>query len=1047
MSLLNKTVSFLAVLACMPAAFAVTARPAVNVINAASSRSRMPTLTTTVVTNTNTSTGGTTSNLLANAECIEAYQSCIQGADICGPNMEECTTKVLFHGKMPQCINVLAQCNASGINSLFGTSNVTALANVASKNTYGEVTDYTYPTDGSVLGQMITAAAISNRYDTSTCVKRYTSCLKKDSVCGNDFELCTTNSEFKKQMVFCDSTLARCQSEGKLELFGSATSFYNPTATSRIGEMIAEGASLAAINAVSTCYKVVDQCILNACATNPYKCYENSTSETVELVDGINAGETVVDTNSVADTITNSAIAGYIRNSCQDTIGANKYCYATFLGEGKMPTASQLADEDNQAEIYDEAYGARMNVAMKSKIADLVDKFDTKAKSRCVETIKSCAMRVCGSGNGAVCYSQVFGSTDKSINNKVSYAEIKTGCADIVNTDTYCKYAAANPDATGTYTYSYINSSAFDTLFPEYEVGTEDDPIGVIASLNATLANSFNEAALAQKKKQCQTVATSCVKSMCGTDYVNCYRNRTDIYSNLTQSGDSTFDNSMNKVGGVLDYTIVLGLCLDTVKNAAVCEDHLAIETARIEANTNRNASVWGGATDVRSGWIDAGAATKVTGEIDERIAVTDENGNPMCRNKNLEQGPCDTVSPSGLIYDQPITLDTYTYHQEQAASSLFKDLVYDLDKEAQAVYNAKLTKEQNMCMSSNAGGIMGNKDTGSTYMWAKLRSKKVPNDYSINGLASNDFIASNDLYGSFCRIRVTLQSDDKKIQDKLAGGEKWATAYFAVGDAFTCGSWIPNDVLTDIAEEVAAENIADKKESYADTRKWLTVVGALGGTVGGGYLGDSIYEGKAFGGLTGLGDNSSRAKGNTSAAQKCVNEITRAQTLQNVDGISAAVSSAATNAANVSVDTTAMTQALQLYIAAVQQNNSLTATQTATTQTVTRTDTTPLLERLQTEMATVKAACQAKIGTTTGTQSDSTDMSALWSSVGAVATGIGGGILINKIVGDIQQNQLNDDERAAREEWMNNVGKHIHCYIGGDEAGDYGDVISTSIE
>ena len=72
------------------------------------------------------------------------------------------------------------------------------------------MTKYTYPTDGSVLGQMVTGAKISNMYDASQCVKKYQNCLKKDNVCGADFELCTTTTEFKKQSIYCASTLARC---------------------------------------------------------------------------------------------------------------------------------------------------------------------------------------------------------------------------------------------------------------------------------------------------------------------------------------------------------------------------------------------------------------------------------------------------------------------------------------------------------------------------------------------------------------------------------------------------------------------------------------------------------------------------------------------------------------------------------------------------------------------------------------------------------------------------------------------------------------------
>lgn len=1028
MSLLKKTFGFIAIMGVLPAASALTSR--LGYVGNASTR--MPTMTT-YITNP-TATVATTSSLLANAECIDAYTSCLKGSDVCGANFEECTTKVLFHGKMPQCLSTLAQCSTAGITSLFGIGTTTSLGAVATKNSYGEITDYTYPTDGSVLGQMISGAAISNRLDTSSCIKKYTSCLKRSTNCGNDFELCTTNQEFKRQMVNCASTLALCDSEGKIELFGSVNTTTTPAANSRIGEMISEGAALAAINSVSTCYKVVDQCILTACAENPYKCNENSSQATVNLAQSIaNGTESATGTEIITDTITNSAIAGYIRNSCRDVIGANKYCYATFVGNGAMPTAAQLRDEDNQDEVFDEAYGARMNSAMKAKISELVDKFDTKAKEKCTDTIRECAMRVCGGGSGAACYSQVYGNKDKSINNSVSWNEIKTGCAAIVNTDANCKYAAANPNASGPYSYAYINNDAFDTLFPEYEEGGMD-PIGVVAALNANLANSYSDAAIAQMKRQCQAVATSCVKSMCGNDYMNCYRNRTDIYSNLTDTGNMSFDKSMNKVGGVLDYTIVLGLCLDTVKNAAVCEEHLAIEQNKLKlANAASSASSWGDAGSVRTGWIDAGKATTVAAET-EQVAAVDENGNQLCSAKDGSQGVCYSVDANGNIYDQPVYISYTTYIQSQAASSLFKDLIYDLEKEAQAKYNAKLTKEQNMCMSANSGGVMGKKDMGSTYMWAKLKSQKVPANYSVNGLKPNQFVASNDLYGSFCRIRITLQSDDKRIQEAIRNGSDWSTAYFAVGDTFTCGSWIPSSALEEIANAVADKATEGQEASQKRTRTWLTTLGALGGTVGGAYLGSGIQNGTVFGGLTGLKKDTD----SKTPAENCINFADSALTYLN-----AATPDIYTAYSNGNV---ALQRAQTANVDSGVINANKSAIDALATAKTTDLDWNTKKTAAQAALTTIKNQCQLIKDNGAETKKGKNNA---WvgSTIGAVTTGLAGGFLVNKITKDIQDSNLDSAQKAAYEEWMNNVGKHIQCYIGGDEAGEYGDIITTSIE
>ena len=1035
MNFLKKTLGFLAVCSIVPAAYALTARPSViNTVTTASRR--LPTMTA-YLTSSGTTTGST-SNLLDNAECIDAYTSCLQGADVCGPNFEECTTDVLFHGQMPKCLSTLAQCSASGINALFGTSNTTALGNVAARNAYDEITDYVYPTDGSVLGQMIAGAAISNMYSTSDCVRRYTTCLQRDNVCGTDFELCTTNTEFRKQKVYCDSTLARCQSDGKIELFGSTNTTVNPAADSRVGVMIAEGAALAAVNAVSTCYKVADQCILNACAQNPYKCYEDATVSTINLVDAINSGSAVdaATTEITVDTNSSSAVQSYIRNACLDTIGSNKYCYATFLGNGVMPTASQLSDADNQEDTFAEAYSARMNSSMKARITELIQDFDTDAKSNCANTIQSCAMRVCGGGSGAACYSQVFGATDKTINNSVSYNEIKTGCQDIVNTDPYCKYAAANPNDVGGYTYTYINNNAFDTLFPEYS-SSSGDPIGVIAALNASLATSYSDAAIAQMRTQCESVAKSCVRSMCGEDFMNCYRNRTDVYSSLTNTGSSSFDNSMNKVGGVLDYTVVLGLCLDTVKNADVCQEHLAIEQNKLKI-ANDSTSSWGAGTNsVRQGWIDAGAATSIT---ENQVQATDDNGNLLCTASDGSQGVCYSVDASGRVYDTPVYMSYSTYVQNQAASTLFRDLIYDLEKEAQAIYNSKLTQEQNMCLAANSGGIMASGDTGGTYMWVKLRGKNVPNDYTIMGLDRNDFAASNELYGSFCSVQVRLQSDDADIQNVMNGAD-WATTYFAVGDAFTCGSWIPSNVLEDLANQHAADETAGMEERQLTTARWLTALGALGSGVGGAFLGNGIQKGTILGGLTG---NKKDTKNSRTLA---VNRIESTKSLMNTGDYQQAqtyMTSAASSAKELGVPDGIITAASD---AVTEWANAYRAYESET-NTTTKNEKYNQAESLRNtavnRLNSLKTECE--------NSSDSNNGDTWWSRsggalVGSVVTAAAGGVLVNRATRDIQKANLSKAEQEAYDKFMNDVGNHIKCYIGTQEVGQYGVIISVSME
>lgn len=1052
MSFFKNTASLLAIMCVIPAAQAATARPSVlgstTGVSATGNVRRMPTMTAIITNPTAVSSGTTTgSTLLSNAECIDAYSACIKGADACGSNFEECTNKVLFHAQMPDCLSTLAQCDASGIKDLFGTATVSALASGATTNSYGEVTDYMYPLDGSVLGQMINAASIANKYDTQTCVKRYSTCLRKDSVCGEDFELCTTTNEFKKQAVFCASTLARCQSAGLTELFGSATANAVPTATSRIGMMIEEGASLAAVNAVSTCYKVADQCMLNACSENPYMCYENATQWEQDVARGVIDGTSVKSDGMVDTTTVNkSSVRKHIRGYCAETIGTNKYCFATFLTNGLMPTSSQLLNEDNQDEVFDMAYDARMNSAMRSKIQDMVNDFDERAKSKCVDTFKRCAMRSCGDGSGAACYSLAFGHESKSINNENAYGDIKNGCAAIINTDANCVYAAQHADAAGLYSYQYSKGDAFTKLFPEYKDGSESDPLSIVAELNAALSTSYNEAAVAEMRKQCQSVATGCVKSMCGTDYENCYRRRSDIFSSLTNTNDKEFNKSMNKVNGVLDYTIILGMCVDTVKNSDACTEHMAIEAAKLKISNEMDKSVWGGSTSARGAWIDAGAGIHM--ETEPGVQQTNDKGEKLCIDDCGSIGVCSSMSSKECgAFDEPAMISETAYIQSQAANSLFKDLIYDLEIEAQAAYNAKLTYQMNQCMAANAsGGIMGSRDAGSTYAWVKLKNRKIPDDYSVNGIRAGQMVGSNDLYNSFCRVRVTLQSSDRAMQKKIEEGN-WSTAYFALGDGFTCGSWIPAETLELLAKEVAEKETEDMAKRQKATRIITTILGGIASTTGGGFLGQGIAEGKVntnwgVGGTKKIGDCKILDKtdydkefatilssGNVKVGGDCESDkvIELVDIIESTDDVVLASCETVKNYDSTIICTS---------VAATETTPAV----SKSTAPHIRNVATRLVKRLMT-----KCRC-------TDDAENKKDAGQGWvkggaATLGAVGLGVAGTGAIYHITKAAQEAKLTEAEQQAVAEYMESLSSKLKCVIGPEEIASYGTYVETTAD
>jgi len=1078
MKYLINTVSFIAVMSVIPGALAATSRASVI----GQTASRLPSIAgyvnpVSIVTGTATGTS-TASSLLSNADCIDAYKSCVSGSDACGADFEECTTNVLFHAQMPKCLSVLAQCSASGINDLFGTSSVAALSTVAEKNTYGEVTRYTYPTDGSVLGQMITGAAIANKYDTQQCVKRYTSCLKKENVCGNDFELCTTGTEFKKQSIYCASTLARCQSEGIIELFGQTNTSIPPKADSRLGMMINDGAELAAANAVSTCYKVADQCILNACGANPAKCMVDSSVALANMTEAINNGATVSSEQLAnwAGNITSGDVNKYLRNMCQETIGGNKYCYMTS-NEGKMPKASDLTDEDNREMVFEDIYASRMNSAMKQRLQTLLDKFDEKTKGKCVETIKSCAMRTCGGGVGSVCYAEVFKNGKGSINGANTYDEIRLGCEAIVNTDPSCQYAVAATNNSA-YMYTFTDNSTFTTLFPAEETGS--DPVGVVAALNASLATSYNEAAIANMKKQCANTAISCVKSMCGKDYANCYRNRTDIMSNTYNTDSEAFNKSMNKVGGVLDYTIVTGLCVNQVKNAKVCEEHLKIESVKLKKNKssiiNNSQSSWGG--DVRSDWLGAAGSVNVK-ESKSDITVGCRTKTDNCDTNSIEA--CGYIDEEGCLYDEEVTQAWTDYVIDQSATNLFQQVLMDIEKEAQAKYNAKLTKEQNICLAQNGGGIMGATDMGSSYRWVKLKSGKIPKTYNMQGLKTSQFVQSNDLYGSFCLAKITVKSDDKFINEVLkdtSKGDK-STVYFAMGDTFQCGSWIDEDTLDKITEKVKKD--AGKNEGVSSwkgktTMLWTALGGAAAGGVAGGLVGNYLANGKVGGGLL---NSDAKKKANTKTnAGSCVNNLSKCLDYNDVNSCRAGLRDA--RAAGISADMDWASDATNSTVVCQLSGTDYTwcpmSAPTGEGEPKKWCESNPVCCKGESPDRDRLGKCE-KSGTwvypntvmytrTAVANANSIDKNNIQrvlddcqnaekeNKSSSIATGVGatiGALAVGGLGAGIAATALEAKKRSVQDkavkEWLETFSDKIQCYLGATELGSYGDVVALTFD
>ena len=1114
---LIKTVSFLAVMSVIPGAFAATSRASLT----GKATSRLPSLLGymnygPVVSGTATSSGLGT---LGVSECMDEYSECVRQDDVCGEDFAECTTNVLFHLQMPKCDSILLRCNSAGISLLFGSgaTSVNMLSEVASYvqdekgNNTAEVARYTYPLDSSKLGDWIQTAWKVNSLDVQQCSKKYATCLKRDNVCGADFELCTSDKEFKKQAVLCASTLARCSLDGKKALFGSteAANTLKPDANSNLKEMIIAGAGLAAGNAVNTCYKVADQCILKACTKNPARCTvdkENAAAEMVEYIENHKA----VPAEKVAEwasRITTRDKKTYIKNMCLETIGNNKYCYMTHVANGSAflmengkaispekfeELVGKLADFERQElyeEVYDDIYETRINTAVGQRIADLMSDYDAKTRDNCLETIRSCVMQTCGGGVGSVCYSQVFGDGSKidgHINTGDTYKEIQRGCRAFINSDPSCQYSAVISGSDGYWTVS-DSEDVFSTVFP---TAGGKDLLGAVAALEGELSTAYSKDAINKMKTQCSNTAISCVKAMCGKDYSNCFRNRTDITAGVYNTGSSGFDNSMNKQSGVLDYNTVTGLCLNTIKNAKVCEEHLKIEAVKssrklftLNGGVTPLDSAWGSAKDVRSGWLDSADSVVIGCRINSDNAPTDD-----CKNNNAIE-KCGTVDDDGCVYDEEVTQSNGDYLISNAANTVFQEVLMDLEKEAQAKYRAKLNKQQNICLGNNNGGIKGSNDNGSTFMWVKLTKTKVPGSYPQKGLKQSDFMASDDLYGSFCRARITVVSDDKAINEKL--GES-ATAYFAVGDAFECGSWISADVMKQIEDEVKkGAGMAGWKKAAA--MAWSAVGGlALGGGVGA-LVGNYLANGKiGDGGL--LNSDAKVEANNKTNAGSCVNNLTKC--LDKGDNTKCAAGLRDADAAGINVNVnyakgnnkiecgenidlpgaTWCPKTIEGGAATFCDNHPKCCEDKREIKTVSgdgKIKTTNEVVKnpehfgkclyegkwfdegkrvsgaislydmndneTKTKISEVLQECRDKVNS----NKSSKNATLAGAGIGAL-TGLGLGLGISKTVVDAKDNQAKDKKLA---EWQQTMGEHIRCYIGGEDLAGYGDYVSFNFD
>ena len=566
--------------------------------------------------------------------------------------------------------------------------------------------------------------------------------------------------------------------------------------------------------------------------------------------------------------------------------------------------------------------------------------------------------------------------------------------------------------------------------------------MGAVGLLNRSLATSFNDAVIARLYDECKATAKSCVKAMCGSGYENCFRNRTDITSDLYQevnenAGASDFTESMNKMGGVLDYTIVTGLCNDVVTTSKACGEHFKLAMAEIEEATSAWVSGDDGLGNLTSQWLDSTGVT--VGKSSVKNPGEYFSGSYTTSVTNADD-PCygllsDTygMDSAGCNFDTQEMVSYQTYVVQQGAKKLFKDVLKEEEARAQAQEKARITKRANMCKKLNVDGLAGHgNDGGSTYAWVKLKGR-LSNDYNIKGIRPALLTLSNDVYGSFCRVKVTIKGDTQELNDVLA--KDTTNAYFVVGEPITCGSWLKSDTITNAIKK-ATEHAGDEwKLSSAKgvaSMLWTTLGGfALGGAAGG--LISNYLQKKATGvDSTGLLSNNTRLKQKASnktyagscqiEADTCINGGNNSTTVAACnnamrDAIAAGVKSsdALTKLRSISIATTAGTGSDKCELCTGSDNNC-TVSGTCTPN------------QIGTLVSQLSGDCSSKL------QSDIQDDTSGNLAGSILLGGFTTAALAGGVTATVFKVKQEEAVNKAKKELKETIGDHIRCYVGADE-------------
>ena len=343
--------------------------------------------------------------------------------------------------------------------------------------------------------------------------------------------------------------------------------------------------------------------------------------------------------------------------------------------------------------------------------------------------------------------------------------------------------------------------------------------------------------------------------------------------------------------------------------------------------------------------------------------------------------------------------------------------------------------------------------------------------EWYMNEGKDNDVVLSTKA----CIVRnIALGLERSERGKATIKGKNDSTAYFATGDSFNCGSWISSETLEALSDNVGVKARRDAGEGSQAEKNALGWAIAGSGLVGGigSFIGMNAIQnnGKSLGGL--LNNQTTKNAKVTSAVKQCeasynaavnayrsaVSAAGNVKTSGNDAQQTASASAFNNEITNLVSKANALRNAARSVNAALKnagltENGTLNRTTVFTASdfgisTATTYSSAPSVSG-DNELQGIYTACQEannSVEYDDGTEKKGLSKGAIngiAAGVGALATaGIAAGITRS-----VQKAKYENAQNAAVKEFMDSLGSKIHCYVGGELVGDFGDIITINID